>query len=512
MRNLIWYLLVFGFVLNTGVLAQPEMDTTFAGTGKTLISNGSQTYASDIAIQSDNRIIMVSGCWNFDLLQVPFCSIRVNENGSLDHTFKAGHPFSNQGGVYTRFSGASGGALGVALQNDGKVVVVGFATSGNDNVALVRYQGADGSLDATFGTAGIVFTDVTPGSNDRAQKVAIQPDGKIVIVGYSGNDQILARYLSDGTLDSSFGTGGIARTTISGSAVKGSVLEIMHDGRIVAGGSHSNNTLVLTRFNSDGSPDTTWDGDGVLTVPGPWNSLSIAVMIDGRVVVLSYPKSIYRFNTDGSPDITFDGDGVHTAALPASDSQVYDMAVSASGRITVVGSHPMTLHSGGPWWTYRTAKYLSNGSPDTSYSGDGYLDFDIGTFHNDGATVVAFDTVGRTVIGGLSASGSAAVPFEHPIYSAARLSAPSVTTVTISGRVTGPNGNGVSNATVSTQGVSTRTTPFGFYTLSVLTNQTYTVSVRAKNDLAFNKRTLLVDAEITDLDFVGQLFEMGRSK
>jgi uncharacterized delta-60 repeat protein len=241
---------------------------------------------------------------------------------------------------------------------------------------------------------------------------------------------------------------------------------------------------------------------------------AVSVQPDGRVVALSSEKSIYRFNTNGSPDTTFDGDGIRTAALQGSGIQVFDMAVSASGRITVVGSQAFVLHTGGPWWQYLTARYTPDGSPDTSYSGDGYLDFDIGTFHNDGATAVAFDTVGRTVIGGFSAQGSAAVPYENPIYSAARVLAPPVKSVSVSGRVTDASGNGVSGVTVSTQGgLSARTTPFGYYTLNnVETNRTYVFSVRSKTDMAFNKRTILVDDQLTGLDFIGEQLDSARPK
>ena len=503
MKNLIVCLLVFG-LLNTGVFAQLGVDPTFGAGGGNFYNYGPLASAEGMAITSDNKIILVSGCYlGLDGVGFPFCALRLNENGQIDNTFAGGRPpFSSGPGVFTSLNSSTyGGVYGVAVQSDDKVVAVGYGPgSGDDNIAMVRYD-PDGSLDSSFGSGGLVIADIGPGLSDRAQDIAIQPDGKIVIVGYSGNDQILARYLPNGTPDSSFGTGGVARTTISGSTIRGNALEIMHDGRIMAGGYVIGSSYLVTRHNSDGSPDTTWDGDGILT--GPLDSiLSIAVQLDGRVVALGSTKALYRFNTNGSPDTTFDGDGISTAVLPVS---VYDMAVSASGRITVVGSQPFALHTGGPWWTYRAARYLPDGSP------DGYLEIDVGVNRNDGATVVAFDSVGRTVIGGFSAGGSAAVPWEWPLFAAARLSAPPVMPVSVSGRVVGPNGNGIANATVSAQGISAQTNPFGYYTLNnIETNRTYAFTVRAKNDLTFFKRTILVDGQISGLDFVGQ--QLGSAK
>jgi uncharacterized delta-60 repeat protein len=350
------------------------------------------------------------------------------------------------------------------------------------------------------------------GIDDRAEKLALQPDSKILVVGYSGSNLIVARYLPDGTLDSSFGTGGISTTTFA----TGASIALQPDGKILVGGV-SGFGYLIARLNSNGSPDASWAGDGVLDVPAAGNLgrgfSSIGLQPDGRAVVLGERNIIYRFNTDGSLDTSFDGDGSRTA-LNGTNKQVYSLLLSASGKITVVGTGIPPACSFGfpcpdPGLMFFTARYRPDGTPDTDYSADGSLDVNVGGMMGsgyNGARTIAVDSIGRVVVGGVSSSCCIRTYWETPRFSAMRIAAPAARPVSISGRVMDANGNGISNVTVSTQGgLSTRTTPFGYYTLSnVPTNRTYTFSVRSKSDVVFNKRTILVDDQISGLDFFGE--------
>jgi hypothetical protein len=157
-----------------------------------------------------------------------------------------------------------------------------------------------------------------------------------------------------------------------------------------------------------------------------------------------------------------------------------------------------------PVLNYLVARYRSDGTPDTTLGGNGDLDINPGV--QAGATAVALDSQGRTVVSGVAAMNSQTFnPWQTPMFSAARISAPPVMLVSVSGRVVDSNGSGVSSVTVSTQGgISARTSPFGYYTLNnVPTNRTYTFSVRSKGDLVFNKRVVLVDDILAGLDFIG---------
>lgn len=508
MKKLFLYLLLTGFVLSNGAFAQ--LDGTFGSGGTAFINNVSSTAITrDMAIQADNKVILVAPCFNINISGVPFCAVRLNENGSTDTTFRGG---SAGNGVFTWFdAGHTGGVAGVVVQTDGKVVAAG-AGPGFD-VALVRYN-TDGSLDSSFGTAGVVLTNLTPGSNDQAEKVAMQPDGKIVIVGTTGSAQFVARYLPNGTLDTSFGTGGIAKTILAKDSTEGRSLAIQTDGKIVAGGLAVSGSYLLTRFNSDGSPDSTWDGDGVKTIPidpagasnPSWKGIgirSVAIQPDGRVVAIGHKNILFSFNPDGSLDTSFDGDGSRQA-LVGTDKETYSLTVSPAGTITVVGA-TLILGNNVPY-RYLVARYNPDGSPDTTFSDDGYLDISVPGF-NSLATAVAADPIGRIVVAGVSGSGIPLAPLGSPVFSAARLLGPPVP-VSLTGRVTTFSGTPLGGATVKTivngVTVTTRTSAFGYYIFSgVLTGQTYTLDVSAKRQ-RFTPQNITITNQFANLDFVAQ--------
>ena len=423
MRNLLLCLLVIVFVPNADVLAQPELDTTFNSTGKVVVSSAFAG-AKDVVIQPDNKIVMVSACTTINMYYA-FCAVRLNENGSPDSTFSGGSPFPPSGFVIDTM-GANpgfGDARGVAIQSDGKLVLVGYA---GQNLAMLRLN-PNGSLDTSFGTGGKVFTDVNPGQ-DIAHKVVIQPDGKIVVVGYSQSSgtsyqQFVARYNKFGMLDASFGVGGIVRTLISGYDTEGASIVLQTDGKILTGGHMStvsgtpspSASYLLVRLNPDGSPDTTWDGDGILSiflgsVAYPLSDdgvLSLAIQTDGRVVVLGSTSIIYRFNTDGSLDLGFDGDGSRPAWPVPVNGAALDLTLSIGGAITVVGyslPSPFIRHH------YAVARYRQNGSPDLTFGDRGYVDIDFENGWNSAMTVAA-DSQGRIVVAGTKGAGQIPNPF-----------------------------------------------------------------------------------------------------
>ena len=187
------------------------------------------TGASALAIQADGKIVVAGGAG--------YGVARFNSDGTLDASF------GGDGKVMTDFTSGSDYAPGVAIQADGKIVVVGTAGSWPDTkFALARFN-SDGTLDASFGVGGKVMTDFTSGY-DYASGVAIQTDGKIVVVGGPGSTGpgpydtkfALARYNSDGTLDASFGVVGKVRPTSPQGGDEAKGVAIQADGRIVVVG------------------------------------------------------------------------------------------------------------------------------------------------------------------------------------------------------------------------------------------------------------------------------------
>ncbi|MEZ5425144.1 MAG: hypothetical protein R2747_02660 [Pyrinomonadaceae bacterium] len=477
------------------------------------IEFGSSGTPADVITQPDNKIIMLSSCRT--LLQIPaapFCIVRLNEDSTLDTTF------NNTGYTFTLVPGSpgdTGGATAAALQSDGKLVAVGTAPlQSRDNVVLIRYN-SDGSLDNTFGTNGIatrVFTN-----NSKALNVVIQPDGKILIVGISGSDQFVARYNADGTLDNAFGTNGVTKLSIPGNSTSGNSIALLPGGKIITGGYMWGNSQtapafpMLARFNRNGTLDPTFDDDGIRTIPnsGPGffgNSLiSIAVQSDGRILALSDKNNLYRFNSDGSFDTGFDQDGSRRALNGTSDA--YDLYVTPSGKITVVGN-PTLPQSGGISIDFRIARFRPDGMPDPNFSDDGYLDVNV-VGYLDGALGVTADVNGRIVIGGRWAYGVVGNPWETPRYCAARLLATPAQNVGFSGRVFRSDGRALANAHLTLRNGSeligySRTNPFGYFQFkNIPSNQTYTFSVNSKS-ASFPDRNVLVDDEINNYLIVAE--------
>jgi uncharacterized delta-60 repeat protein len=271
------------------------LDTTFGGgTGKVTTDFSALDHAHDLVIQPDGRIVIVGQASPGGIV---FAVARYQPDGTLDATFGAG-----TGKVTTDVTG--GGfdvAYAVALQSDGKILAAGDVQAPgpgtSEELAVVRYN-ADGTLDAGFGSGGKVRTDVTPES-DQAHGIVVQPDGKILIAGFAFRDFVVARYLSDGSPDPTFGGGSGRVTTDFGAAFLGDRawdIALRPDGKILAAGNGAGPggeiDFALARYNSDGSPDPTFGG-GLGRVTTDFNLSSdrsddtieaIALQPDGRVV------------------------------------------------------------------------------------------------------------------------------------------------------------------------------------------------------------------------------------
>ena len=261
-------------------------------------------------------------------------------DGDLDPTF-------GEGGVSTTSIGIQEEANSIALQSDGKIVLAGY--SGSD-FAVVRYN-SDGSLDTSFDSDGKLTTDF--GSSDLGNSVIVQNDGKIIVAGqsYNGsnNDFAVVRYNADGSLDATFGTGGKKRTPIgSGSDVAWSVA-LQSDGKIVLAGYSSNGTgsdFAVVRYNSDGSLDTTFDSDGILTSDLGTNeeARSVVLQSDGKIVAAGYSYNgsnndfaVVRYKADGSLDATFGTGGYKTTPIGSGDELATSVVLQSDGKIVVAG-------------------------------------------------------------------------------------------------------------------------------------------------------------------------------
>jgi uncharacterized delta-60 repeat protein len=244
-------------------------------------------------------------------------------------------------------------ARALAIQADGKIVVAGRSSSGADyDFAVVRYDD-DGSLDTTFGAGGIVITPV--GINDVFYALAIQADGKIVAAGDSSNgadyDFAVARYNDDGSLDTTFGAGGIVITQVSPERIATVyALAIQSDGKIVAAGRSNKITdddFAVARYDDDGSLDTTFGAGGIVITPveggiSPDRVQALAIQADGKIVAAGYSSShfaLVRYDEHGELDPDFGTGGIVTTSVEegVTTDRAYALAIQADGKIVAAG-------------------------------------------------------------------------------------------------------------------------------------------------------------------------------
>jgi uncharacterized delta-60 repeat protein len=379
--------------------AQPgTLDDTFGTDGKVITAFGmGGDYVSSVAIQLDGRIVVAGNTDNGT--DRDFALAQYNTDGTLDNSFSA------DGKVTTGFGTANDIGWSVAIQPDGRIVVAGNTDNGTDrDFALARYN-TDGTLDNSFSVDGKVTTDFGTG-NDYGQSVAIQPDGKIVVAGFTDNgtdnDFALAKYNSDGALDNDFGVDGKVTTVFGTGEDRGQSVAIQPDGKTVVAGYTDNGTdrdFALARYNTDGSLDNSFGVGGRVTTDIGTNfdtGTSVAIQPDGRIVLVGYAINgsdndfaLARYNTAGTLDNSFGVNGIVTTDFGGLN-QGLSVALQQDGKIVVAG------RVGGD---FALARYNTDGTLDNSFSTDGHVTTDFGT-GNDYGQSVAIQPDGRIVIAG----------------------------------------------------------------------------------------------------------------
>jgi uncharacterized delta-60 repeat protein len=376
------------------------LDLTFSGDGKarTNFTTGDD-YIWDIALQLDGKIVGAGGSDGGRFVALA----RYNTNGTPDATFGAG------GTVTTDMTTGADQAQAVAVQTDQKIVVAGRAGGGGGRFGLARYDTA-GVLDPTFSGDGKVFTNLVSGY-DHAWALAIQPDGKIVAAGAAqvgGGAFALVRYNADGTLDGTFsGDGKVTTNFTSGDDWVWDVA-LQVDGKIVASGvagsSPSNKMVALARYNTDGSLDGTFSGDGKVTrnpTKGWEDAAGVGIQLDGKIVIAGAGGGnggrllVMRFNTNGRIDSTFSGDGIARTNFTSRDDFAWDVSLQADGKIVAAGTAGLGSGTG----DFAVVRYGTDGRLDTSFDADGKVvtSFTTGV---DVATAVTIQVDGNIVVGG----------------------------------------------------------------------------------------------------------------
>jgi uncharacterized delta-60 repeat protein len=369
-----------------------QLDKGFASAGifsfKLSTRNGNNNVANAVALQSDGKIVVAGQLGSRSGL------IRLNPNGSVDSTFgNDGVVVTKLGGVIDQFFG------GVAIQSDGKIVVVASGVPPREAVA--RFN-SDGSLDNAFGSAGVASLPLA------GSILALQPDGKIVVAGQGPGvtTTFLARLNSNGQLDSTFGSGGLAPMQTFGS----NAIALQADGKIVvASGAAFGVTGSLARYNKDGSVDKTFGISGqAASIAAP---AAIAVQSDGKILAAGADTSkvsangnstgfgLVRFNSDGTIDTTFGTHGGAITGFPkTSATGAFAVTLQPNGDIVAAGQAgnnvTMTVES------FALARYASGGQLDSTFGTGGRVTTSFGNNANAFITSLVLQSDGKIVVAG----------------------------------------------------------------------------------------------------------------
>jgi len=350
-----------------------SLDPGFSGDGKVIFDLGSgyESFCNAVTVQEDGRIIVAGYSWGSGNNAEDFALARYKTDGSLDFSF------DGDGKVVTDFGFTEDLGYAVTIQDDGKILVAGgvinFTNNNVEDFALVRYN-VNGSLDTSFSGDGKVTTDI--GFQDTGNSVTLQADGKILVAGSSDGNFALARYNVNGSLDTSFSSDGKVTTDI-GFQDTGNSVTLQADGKILVAGT-SNDGFALARYNTSGSLDTSFSGDGKVTTDlgsGFVYARTAVVQVDGKILVAGN-GGLVRYNADGSLDSSFSDDGIVTTGGQS-------VIVQADGKILVPDS------SAGD---FTLARYNSNGSLDTIFGAANTLN-DTPNYTENGAAAILDSTV-----------------------------------------------------------------------------------------------------------------------
>jgi uncharacterized delta-60 repeat protein len=375
--------------------------------------------ASAVAIQPDGKIVVAGGTGLNGVGD--FALIRLNTDGSTDYDFS--QP-GLDGRVRIDLYGQEDRAYGVAIQPDGKIVVVGSTRTytGNGHFGAARLN-PDGTLDSGFGTNGRVSYGFYADGNEDSEAlgVAIQSDGKIVLAGYTKQfigagtvtNFALARLLPDGELDTTFDGNGLLTTDFFGNDDAARAVAIQSNGKIVAAGythvSDNNYDFALARYNSDGSLDSTFSGDGKVNTDflggGDDGAYAMALQPGGKIVAAGgvhtistgYDFGVARYLSNGSLDTGFPGGGFEAINFAGGTAEevANGVAIQPDGRIVLAGYAP------GVGWDFALARLLPSGAIDASFSGDGKLTTDFAG-RDDRASALTIQPDGKIVTVGVA--------------------------------------------------------------------------------------------------------------
>jgi uncharacterized delta-60 repeat protein len=383
------------------LLSAGAFDLSFGQNGVATAEQNAMPVA--VAVDGDGKIVLL------DQTQTGYDVLRFNADGSLDSSF------GSQGMITARF-GDGASVLNLVLLPDGQIVVGGGHTSNHQTFLDVARFNSDGSADSTFGTDGLA--ELTPGGGTDSSTtfiptdMAVQGNGDIVVAGTFGSALAVVRLNNDGSLDTNFGAAGMTTTTIGDGAQAGG-LALQADGRIVVTGGVSSQLDVVC-YNTDGSLDSTFGAGGIVTatLSGTTfeNSRAAIEAGNGQLLVAANSFSetgsdtlyaygvdyldLFRFHSDGSADSGFGTGGRISSSnwngwYDAHPTVQSNLALQDDGKI-LVGSNS--------WGESLVTRYNADGTVDLTYGIGGTTYVSYGGWNANSSTSLSLQGDGKLVV------------------------------------------------------------------------------------------------------------------
>ncbi len=372
-----------------------SLDYSFGEGGKVISKNFGNCYS--MALQHDSKVVCGGALFNID---TGFRLVRYLISGNIDTSF------GKQGIADITFSETSYAMGGIKIQDDQKIVIGGWGYKNGIPTFVVARCLPDGSLDESFGRNGIADTSI--GIGESASAVGIQPDGKILVSGwYYPSSYITLRYNTNGSLDKSFGNGGVVFTDFGTLDTEPRCISVLPDNKILIGGDGGYNPLnfLLLRYLPDGSLDNSFGNKGKTVTdfgPGGDYLTAMALQSDGKIVVTgtsNYNNSdnmaLARYESNGILDTSFGQAGKVTCKFIGLYSKASGVLVQNDGKIIING------------WTFddvdanfAMVRYLSNGAPDSSFGNSSQVITDFGLADDSYASALQND--GKIILAGTS--------------------------------------------------------------------------------------------------------------
>ena len=408
----IFYFIVLLFITSY-VTAQPgTLDSSFGDDGKVLVK-GIYADGEAIALQNDGKIIQGGG--GVYLGKEGVLIARYNINGTLDLSF------GTNGIVVTKLSKNFQLLKSVIIQKSGKIVaacLISQPTGGGSDIAVIRYT-TNGKVDSSFGTNGIVTTDIR--ASDRPRGMAVQTDDKILVTGETQegiNDtetSFVVRYLADGGNDSSFGLNGIVLKLYTAPINVGNIT-LQRDNKILVGVDDLFGKFSVTRYLLNGRLDLSFGINGTCTVsfpdvPGYGRLYDLAVQTDGKIIAggthqiqspVKVLMALIRIDSNGVHDKTF-GDSTGISYTDFEDfgegsSEATTILIQTDGKIIAAGRH--FAYDNYTFTDFALARYKNNGELDSTFGSNGLV-----TTYMDGSAYsikAVLQGDGKVVLGGYS--------------------------------------------------------------------------------------------------------------